>query len=336
MKSDIRDYGAIFASLNNGERYELVDLYSKCKKRGISLREAMEKILNSTDDPTVKLSTVITELLETKEKAGRSSAYVKGLKSILNQFASGREANPVASVGLTEVEAFLHSKDLASRPTLRSRLSTLFKFAIRRGYRLDNPCARLEPITVTKPQPAIFTPKQFQTCLQWLRKHRPKALPWFILTTCCGLRPEEAEKTCKADIHSKEGWIKVEAQTTKVRQRRVVYPKPEAMALLKKSLRNGKLPIGNTAVDRAISGARWKTKKHGIQTRPGLRSALGWQSWPRDITRHTAASYWLADCESTAAVARYLGHSESVLLRHYAATVTKKQAQEFWRLVKTL
>jgi len=335
IRSEVKTAGDVWVKdLSAVDRSNLISLYGEAKRRGVDLWGLLKSVAEKPVVNSTLTSDVITELIEAKRNAGRSSVYVSTLRNILTQFAKDRGGNSIASIGLSDLESFLDSKTLASRSTLRARLSTLFKFAIRRGYRLDNPCSRLEPVTAPKQPPAIFTPKQFQTCLQWLRRHRPNALPWFILTTCCGLRPEEAAKTCKADIHTKEGWIKVEAQTTKVRQRRVVYPKREAMALLSKSLRRGKLPIGNTAVDRTISGARWETKKHGVRTRLGLRSALGWTSWPRDITRHTAASYWLADCESTAAVARYLGHSETVLLRHYAALVTKEQAREFWKAAR--
>ena len=52
------------------------------------------------------------------------------------------------------------------------------------------------------------------------------------LLNFAGLRPEEAAKTTWAMINFKEGWIRVEAQTSKIRQRRVVYAPPMAMAWL--------------------------------------------------------------------------------------------------------
>jgi integrase len=51
------------------------------------------------------------------------------------------------------------------------------------------------------------------------------------------------------------------------------------------------------------------------------------------VTRHTAASYWLAETGSTTQVAEALGHSEDVLRRNYMALVTKAEAQEFWQLL---
>ena len=50
------------------------------------------------------------------------------------------------------------------------------------------------------------------------------------------------------------------------------------------------------------------------------------------VRRHSAASYWLADCGSAATVATALGHSDSVLKKHYMALVTKADAEKFWKL----
>jgi len=286
--------GDFWTKLPAHERTALMSAYSESKNRGVDIHRA----LNHTppaNAPQPNLQTVISELLGVKERAGRAKGYTKNLKIVLNQFAKGRESLAIDRVTFTDVEKFLDDYSLEYRPTLRSRLSTLFKFTIRRMYRTDNPCDRLEAVTVPHKPPAIFTLEQVQLCISQLREFRSHALPWFILTTLCGLRPEEAEKTTKADIHFKEGWIRVEAQTTKVRQRRVVYPMPEAMEALKAAMQVGKLPLNHEARRRTIRF---------------LRAKLGWKAWPKDVTRHTAASYWLAHSGSAATVSEMLGNSE--------------------------
>ena len=60
-----------------------------------------------------------------------------------------------------------------------------------------------------------------------------------------------------------------------------------------------------------------------------LRSALGFERWPKDITRHTAASIWLARVRSSAEVAEQLGNSERVLKRDYKALVTPDNLKEY-------
>jgi integrase len=197
---------------------------------------------------------------------------------------------------------------------------------------VDNPCSRLEAVKVTRKPPAVFSSEQFKAAVKWLKENAPEGLPWFALSTLCGLRPEEAEKTTKADINFKEGFVKVEAQTTKVRQRRIVYPKAEALRFLKRVLKHGGLPLSSQNRRRIIAGVVWKSKD-GKKRRPGLRHALGFDKWPKDITRHTAASYWLASGATAGHVAEMLGNSERILKRDYKALVTRKEAVEFWEAV---
>jgi integrase len=268
--------------------------------------------------PAPTLAATIDELVAAKEKAGRAAAYTSGLRRTLGDFAQGIESAPIASVGLPAVESYLDRKQLASRATLRTRLSTLFKFAVRRGYRADNPCARLETVSVPVKPPVVFTLGQLEAALGFFRG-RPRASAWFALSTFCGLRPEEAEKTRREDIHLDEGWVRVEAQTSKIGQRRVVYPRPEALQAIARALKRGaELPLDKSCRRRAIRA---------------LRAKLGLPVWVKDITRHSAASYWLAAGESAARVADALGHSERILKRHYRAVVTRKDAEAFWRLV---
>jgi integrase len=232
-------------------------------------------------------------------------------------------------VTLKDVEAFMDSKKLQYRQTVRGRLSTLFNFAVRRGYRSDNPCDRLESVKVVQMPPSVFTVEQVKVAVEWLNKNARNALPWYALSTFCGLRPEESEQTTKADIHFAEGFIRVEAQTSKIRQRRVVYPRPEAMAFLKHALKRGTLPLSGGERRWMLSGRPGRSK--------GLRDALGFKVWPKDITRHTAASYWLAsEGETVKHVAKMLGHSESVCESRYKAVKTQKEASEFWGKVETL
>lgn len=314
--------------LSNEDRDEAMAVAVEMKRAGISMRGMWEEQKLKPKSKSPALSVVIGELVAIKKNAGRASDYTDNLKTLLGQFAVGREQIQISAVTLADVESFLDSKNIASRSTLRARLSTLFKFAVRREYRIDNPCTRLETVTHDKGPPRIFTIAEIKSCLEWFKKN-PKLFPWFVLSTFCGLRPEEAEKTTKEDIHQKEGWIKIEKQTTKVRQRRVVYPKIEAMALLEKSMKRATLPISPATRRQEYRALAAMLKINPVIIVRKGKNITTYQ-WLKDITRHTAASYWLADCQSAAAVSESLGNSEKILKRDYKALVTKEQAKTFW------
>lgn len=289
--------------------------HDEAVKRGVNMLAAVAGANVAVVAPAVE--DVITEIGGKKRTAGMAESYVSRLEQISKAFAKGRERLPVDQFTFLDVEAFLDAHNINYRQTLRSKLSTLFKFCVRRGYRIDNPCERLEKIKAPHVVPDIFTVKEMETCLKSLKRH-PKLLAWFALSTLAGLRPAEAQKTRWGEISLDEGWIRVEAQTTKVRQRRVVYPLPMAIEWLafaksKKSV----LPMSSKLL--AIY-------------RCELKKALKWKLWKFDVTRHTAASYWLAQTGEAAKIATALGHSESILRKNYMALVTKADAEKFWSL----
>lgn len=321
LRSQQAAAGDVWLSLAASARQELIQVYYEAQQLGVKLADLLVewKRRPRPIGSSPAMDRVIMELQAAKLASGKSARYAHSLSMLLQQFAKGRESIPIASIGLQDVESFLNAKNFRSRQTLRARLSTLFRFAVCRGYRSDNPCDRLEPVKVLKSFPSILTVAETRKCLDWLEAQKSRALGWFVLTTFAGLRPEEAEQTSWDQINLDEGWIRVEAQTTKVRQRRVVYPHPTALAWLRHAkLKQAELPIARQPRRRSLRM---------------LRTLLGFVHWPKDVTRHTAASYWLAETSSAAAVASALGHSESVLRKNYMALVTKAQAQEFWQLL---
>jgi integrase len=293
------------------------------KAQGITLTQVLQGMAAAGQGKpaTPTLSAVLAEMEARKLKSGANTYYVTTLRQIINRFAKAQEPGqrdlPIDQYTVHHLEVFLDANKLASRKTLRSKLSTFFKYAVLRDYRVDNPCFKLLKIRRTDPPPKVFTVEQVTTCLKWLEKH-PRAVAWFVLTTFCGLRPEEAQQSRWTMINFDEGWIRVEAQTTKTRTRRIVEPRDEAMAWLKYAQEmNSELPL---------------TRKQLQLERIPLRDHLGWEDWPKDITRHTASSMWFAHSKDSKTVAKSLGHSEAVMRKNYMALVTPKEAAKFWAL----
>ena len=63
-----------------------------------------------------------------------------------------------------------------------------------------------------------------------------------------------------------------------------------------------------------------------------LKSQAAIMHWPRNAMRHTAASHWLNHYQDEAKAALHLGHSPTMLHRHYKALVTRKESEEFFKL----
>ena len=306
-----------FLVLPQVDKEKLMLLFKRCQERNIDLMGLLTSETPATTGSPA-LEDALQEMLVAKRKSGRAEVYVSNLRIVLSQFTRGRERMVVNQITLHDVESFLNSHSIEYRGTLRARLSTLFNYCVRRNYLTTNPCSRLEAITVAHKPPSVLTLEETTRCLDWLRV-QSRIMAWFILSTFVGLRPEEAEQTTWNDINFAEGWVKVEAQTTKVRQRRVVYPMPMAMDWLQRAKElKSDLPLDAQA-----------RKRHCKL----LRAVLGWKQWKKDVTRHTAASMWLSESGSAAAVSTALGNSESILRKNYMALVTKTEAQAFWQLL---
>lgn len=63
-----------------------------------------------------------------------------------------------------------------------------------------------------------------------------------------------------------------------------------------------------------------------------LRGLLGLAEWPKDATRHSAGTYWLAINGNPLHMAEQLGHSVSELTSSYRALVTRTDAERFWAI----
>lgn len=58
-----------------------------------------------------------------------------------------------------------------------------------------------------------------------------------------------------------------------------------------------------------------------------------WRHWPKDVLRHSCASYLLALKRDAQAVALELGNSPTILFKHYRELVSQEQARRFWNLI---
>ncbi len=238
------------------------------------------------------------------------------LEQYLLRWSKGQEAKPISSVTLDEIDAFINAlPSLSSRATAINRLSTLFSFAVRKGWRSDNPCERVERPHVEHGTPSILTVEEAKKALEYTRKRMPRFLPWLTLAMFAGVRPEEADKLTRGDIDVKRGIVTVDALAAKVRSRRIVHLKPAAVAWLRLK---GDLPLPHVTRRRCIRK---------------LRDVLGWPAWKKDVLRHTAASYWLASDPDVGKIAMELGNSPAVLFRHYRELVGEEQAKDFWALI---
>lgn len=272
----------------------------------------------SQSRPTVpSLSNAISALLTAKTAAGCRKRYLVGLRQYLTAFARGREDLPIDAIGVEDLERWFaeRSESLVTRASNVGRLGSLFGYAVRRGWIVSNPCARLERVRLEQRAPRILSPEEAAQLMAWIAQNRPRCLAWFALALYAGVRPEEGYKLKWSNVNLEAGSLVIDAATSKVRHRRIVHLRPIAADWLSRAAAmDALLPVSFSTIKRA---------------RIAACKALRWE-WDQDILRHTAASYLLAHHQDAGRVARSLGNSAGILLRHYTELVTRSESRRFW------
>lgn len=276
--------------------------------------------------PTPPLSDAIAQLLASKTRSGRRARTVTNLRQSLTMFARGREARPIAEVTLADVEAFIEGGPSQwARSTRMFQLSGLFSFAIRRGWVQANLCDRIERVAIETKPPPILTPTQARSLMEYVSRAEPRMLAWTALALFAGLRPSEVDRIewPAIRIDTDPPCAVVDGAASKTRRRRIVHLEPAAVAWLRFARDRGAL-LGERLV--------YVTRRRCLRR---MRDALGFESWPQDVLRHTTATYWLGIRNDTGYVARQLGNSVPILQRHYVELATQADAEAFWSLRPT-
>lgn len=125
----------------------------------------------------------------------------------------------------------------------------------------------------------------------------------------------------KKGIQSAEKpFVEVTPEITKTGNWRIVYPRPEVVTALRWALAHGSvLPLD---------------QKRKTRAQRRLAAHLGWPKWVQDITRRSAASYWLALTNDLKLMVEQLGNSEAIFKRHYKKPVPHEQAVKFFETLR--
>jgi integrase len=263
----------------------------------------------------VTVSKAIAECLTQKKASGVRPCYWKSLRQYFALFARLHGGSLISSIDEATLESWfnLRGETPASRASNLGRLGALFQYAWRRKWISENPIRRMERVRIDRPSASFLTVEQCEKLMRWVERERPDFLAWLTLALFAGIRPNEADQLTWKCVDLDSGTVTVDAAASKVHKRRIVNLRPAALAWMKHAHKH---------VNR-----RRRTKN--------LRLLLGFDGWPKDILRHTAASYWMSVEQDAGKVADELGNSPMILLTHYRALVTKAEAEKFWNILPT-
>lgn len=210
----------------------------------------------------------------------------------------------------------------------REAVSRFFSWCIERPRRwaTANPCREIQ---IKKPNnghaPEILTVPECALLMEKAEAHRDGHLVAYMAVCLFGgLRPAEAQRLTWDKINLDDGEIRVEAQSTKTKQPRVVT--------IKLTLRTWLLAYK----DKSFNPSNFRRDFDAIKTAAGYvgRNEDGSElkPWPHDVLRHTAISHFFLDCGSYGLTAEQFGNSGSVIKKHYQGRVSSADTKKFYAI----
>lgn len=318
IESEFRAAGRRWTAASDVSKANVIRILDEIQSQGLTLEHVWDAYRSGKvafQESGKRLADAIEEVLEAKAAANRRPAYLTELRRYLRLFARGRESMDVGAFGVAEIEAWFSERKEppSSRAGNLGKLSALFDHCWRRGYIKENPCLRVQKPHVEIGVPEILSVEECERLMRAAEKRDKRMLPELALGLFAGVRPNEIARLDWRKIDLNRSLLTIDAAASKVRHRRLVNLHPTCVAWLKLG---GELPC---TVNRR-------------RRMDALKAAAGIERWPHDVLRHTAASHLVALYGARTA-AEMLGHSETMLFKHYRELVTREETTRFWSIL---
>jgi integrase len=310
-----------------------------------SLSEAVEFYLkrHPIGLPAKTVREVVDELIASKASAGKSGVYIKDLTSRLGAFADSFQLR-ITSVTGKQIEEYIRSlktinsnesqrRQLAGRTqnNIRRLVSTLFKFAIKRGYlpKDHDEISGVEKASVDSGEIEVFSTaelqKLFAACLTPVKERgkwrtREEMIPYLAVAAFCGLRAAEIMRLDWSEIHltGTEKFVEVTAGKAKTASRRTVPITDNCAAWLERYAKPSGPVINLSRADKQLF--LYLAEKSGV-------------AWKHNGLRHSFISYRLAVVKDVGQVSLEAGNSPGMVFKHYRQLVRESEAKEWFGIM---
>lgn len=322
-------------SLTEEERNVVVETRASLREAGLTLREVITGAIREHDrrKRSVPVARLVSELIETKKREGRSDRYIQTLESRLGRFQKTFGDAMVASLQATEISDWLH--ELKRSPetvnSYRRILVVLFNEGKRRGYCETNPAEHAIKPKVIPGEIGILAPTQAEKLLESAPR---EIVPAIALGLFAGIRDAELKRLSWSEVDLKSGYVEVKARSAKTAQRRLI-PIRKNLKLWLREFGAGEGKVwpnnGRKLMERARRSAGFGNPDS--LTKKELSEGKSLEPWPSNALRHSFASYHLARFKDAAELALEMGHANTgILFKHYRELVSPDQAKLFWQI----
>ncbi len=327
ITKEINEHGQLARSLSSAQRVEAAMCLKLLEPTGANLLEVVRDYVkrHPLGGNARTLDDVRRELVAKKLKGNRRDRYVKDFDYKLRCLvkAIGNRAISALTTNDFEDEIARHKWAPGTVHSYVQTWKVLLNYAVKRGYRADNPCDKLELPERDSAEPQIFSVFEVRrkfalTLFDDRDPLLPACQPYLAIGIFAGIRPEEIERLHWEQIDFANATITVLGADAKCRARRIVDMSPNLVSWIRPFARK--------------SG---KVLKYPVrQLRSVIRKAMGLAEWPHDVLRHSFGSYHFGKHRNEALVKNQMGHSDDgrMFFSHYRVLVHPKDAALFWEI----
>lgn len=249
--------------------------------------------------------------------------HARDTKKVINLLVALFPSKGIEFVRAEEIERIVNLATAAS--TQANYFSALHAFfqALEDFEKIKrNPMRALEK-PKSRPRRNVLTPEQMAAVLALREKMEPWLFASILIAGFVGVRTAEVMRMNWEDIDTKSRQIHIREDVAKQTNSdgyddRIIDFEPQLVRRAKFLKCTGKLVPVNEDVFHAA--------------RNRIVKLLGWEKWPENCLRHSAATYKLAECRNPSIVANMLGHKSSIRLVMTTYAVPAKRADwKAWR-----
>lgn len=283
-------------------------------KADVSLDHAVEYFKENYRPEIEELSVAAArdEFLRTRKNLSDKTLahYAQATKLLIEENPN----KPTHRFSVGDIEQLLRRYTNPNSIRNRTRgMSVFFKWAVRFGYCVEDPCGRLDKLPKVRRKIAVLSVDEVRRLLKAATLlHGGVMAPSVAILLFAGLRPSELEELNTEDV--RDDRIRVKGGKLRRELNRTVPVPPVLKSWL------GAYPFAGRP-----GGWRYKMNKLKAATEPG--------EWVSDILRHTSISFQLERDKDEARTAFDNGTSVDMINQHYRDVIDDPDAlKTFWEL----
>lgn len=260
----------------------------------------------------------VLKFVESKMRTGTSQRHVGTVRNLLEPFYRKFHDKTLSQISVADVEGYVMrvKGGVRTRNNVTATLKMFFGWAKRHGHiRQDRSTAA---DTLVKMREPIRTPETFtvEEMTAIMMAAEPEMIPYMAIGAFAGVRSAEIEKLDWSAINFESGYVRIDWDQAKTRQRRLVPIQPNLRAWLMK-VRKESGPLTPRNLRERIQNI-------------GKRAKVPWKS---NALRHSFGSYRLAEVQDAGKVSLEMGNSPQMLFKHYRAVVSPEAARQWFGIM---